>query len=641
MRNRDKRFLLTLVVLAVLCAFSLVSCMHWIFRIPEVRTFEEPAKTRWAPVGPRNVGDYNYRVIPEPDTFHAMHVGPTNMDNIWIAAAPMIEFDWIAEADLWIGEGPTFDNQGGLYFSPLNPKEDVSLVCLDRVTGERRWSVPGRGRSGGAPLILNDPDNPGRQIIYHGTYETAMALRPDGTVVWKEPTGLVAPDLEEGEQDQTKVWGMNYHPRTDSLINVTIDGILYALDRKTGKLLTKKHFVIPGAPAAGAVPLPEFVRKMGDKELEKVFGKLGDAGWFSKVLDVVFGKGVLVANFYAVDPNTGRIYVAATEPDEEDGAEDGVSQNGALYLLDLVKAENGGLEFIAVSYYSFVGGTGSTPTVSPSGDRVMVSDDNGNVIALDPELNESWRVDVGAQVAASVALSPDNHEIYAVTKYDIIKIIDHGDRGEIAWRADLDAFPGYENFNTLTPTIAANGIAVGVGGGKKMVGEQMMQKVGMGLLDRETGKLKYFAEGREDSISITAIGPDGGYYIGSSPIRRAVARNFLGDSVPPVTGGLQRYKPIRLDLLLRDASCAAAARAKNAGNIANQYPKSAREDIRQIRVLIKQSREALSVAVKDGDITHDREKIILEMLALAENKLTLEGLGQATESLKGVCNMFD
>jgi len=34
---------------------------------------------------------------------------------------------------------------------------------------------------------------------------------------------------------------------------------------------------------------------MGDKELEKVFGRLGGEGWFSKVLDVVFGKGVLGA----------------------------------------------------------------------------------------------------------------------------------------------------------------------------------------------------------------------------------------------------------------------------------------------------------------------------------------------------------
>jgi outer membrane protein assembly factor BamB len=522
------------------------------------------------------------------------------------------------------------------------PKEDVSLVCLDMVTGERRWTVPGRGRSGGAPLILNDPDNPGKQIIYHSTYETAMALRPDGSVVWKKPTGLKTPIVEPGEDNGTKLWGMNYHPQTDSLINVSISGIMFALDRKTGERLTTEPFQIPGAPAAGEVPLPKIIHKLGNKALEEVFGELisGDVGWFSRVLYVVFGKGVLVANFYAVDPNTGRIYVAATEPDDLDGEEDGISKNGALYLLDLVKDDKGSLEFKTIKYYSFVGGTGSTPAVSPASDRIMVSDDNGYVIALTADLKESWRVDVGSQVAASVAISPDNNEIYAITKYDIIKIIDYGDRGEIAWRADLDDFPGQKNFNTLTPTIAANGIAVGVGGGIE-IGEQMILHLGMGLLDRETGKLKSFAVGREDSIAVTAIGPDGGYYIGSSPIRRAVISGAFGPMVPPIVGGVQRYKPIRLDLLVRDASCASAARADNASGIAADHPKSAQEDIRQIRVLIKQSREALDTAVKDGDLTPDQQKSILVLLDEAESNLSLNGLPKAAEALDGVCSMFD
>ncbi len=645
MNKQNRGVLRALVIIIFSGAISLVGCVHLVSSAAINQKTAAPAKTGWAPKGPRNVGNYDYSVMPKPDTFHAMHVGPNNTDNLWIAAAPMIEYDWLAEAEMYIPEGPVFDNEGGLYFSPVSPKEDVSLVCLDRMTGERRWSVPGRGRGGGAPLILNDPDNPGnpgKQIVYHSTYETAMALRPDGSVIWKTPTGLKAPKepLKE-EENETKLWGMNYHPQTDSLINVSITGEMFALDRETGRLLTKEPFRVPGAGMVGEVPLPEFLKKLGDKTLEKAFGDMGRTGWFTTVLNVVFGKGVVVANFYGGDPNTGRIYVAATEPDGKDGAEDGKSKNGALYLLDLMRVEDGGLEFKTVKYYSFVGGTGSTPAVSPASDRVMVSDDNGYVIALDADLNEAWRVDVGAQVAASVAISPDNHEIYAVTKYDIIKIIDQGDRGEIAWRADLDDFPGPVNFNTLTPTITANGIAVGVGGGIPFGGEQLMLHIGTGLLDRETGKLRYFAEGREDSISVTAIGPDGGYYIGSSPVRRAVARGLLGDMVPPITGGIQRYKPVRLDLLVRDATCAAEARALNAVTISEENPKSAREDIRQIRVLIRQSREVLAVAVKDGDMTLEQAKAVIELLDEAESNLSLNGLPNVAQSLGGVCSMYD
>ena len=172
-RILNSKFRLALMVTG--CVFLLAGCIHLASMTPKNKKANGPGKTNWAPVGPRNVGNYDYSVMPEPDTFHTMHVGLTNTDNIWIAAAPVIEYDWLAEPDMWIGEGPTFDNEGGLYFSPLMPKEAVSLVCLDMVTGERRWTVPGRGRSGGAPLVLNDPDNPGKQIIYHSTYETAMA----------------------------------------------------------------------------------------------------------------------------------------------------------------------------------------------------------------------------------------------------------------------------------------------------------------------------------------------------------------------------------------------------------------------------------------------------------------------------------
>ncbi|MGB5312287.1 MAG: hypothetical protein WBN38_09465, partial [Polyangiales bacterium] len=87
-------------------------------------TVELPASvTQWAPVGARTVGDYAYDVIPEPNGFHTMHVGPNNTDNVWIALAPELELDWVAEQSFYVPEGPTYDNQGNLYFSPLFPQE--------------------------------------------------------------------------------------------------------------------------------------------------------------------------------------------------------------------------------------------------------------------------------------------------------------------------------------------------------------------------------------------------------------------------------------------------------------------------------------------------------------------------------------
>jgi len=631
-----------LLAVALFIAAGLFAGYRWLRAIPEVRAFDPPAKTAWVPEGASKVGRYDYTVIPEPDGFHTMHVGVNNTDELWTVAAPMVEHAWTAETDLYVAEGPTFDNEGNLYFSPYNPREDVSLVSLDRETGKRRWVVPGRGAGSGAILILNDPDRAGRQLIYHSTYTTAMALRPDGSVVWKAPTGLQPPELRPGERDYTHAWGMNYHPQADAVFGVTMDGYVYAHDRRTGRPLLSQPLHLPGAPAVIAPRPPAWISNAANEETDAVFGRtIDDMGLFTAIVDVIFGSGFNIANFYGIDPNTGRIYIAATAPDEQDGAADGVSQNGAIYLLELAGRGPDDYALTVVRYFPFEGGTGSTPTISRNSDRVMVSDDNGNVIALDGDLNELWRIDVGPQVVASVAVASDNDEIYVVTKYDVIKLIDRGDSGEIVWRATLDAYPGFDNFNALTPTIAANGLAVAVGAGREIQGEQIMSKVGVGLLDRETGELRSFAEGREESIAVTVIGPDGGFYIANSPVRRAIARGLLGDELPPLVGGIQRYEPVRLDLLVRDATCAAAARAKNADGIATSHPESARDDLRRIRALIRQSRNALPSARKNGELSPEMQAAISVGLDAAEANASIGGLRRLAEALAPVCGLFE
>ena len=82
---------------------------------------------------------------------------------------------------------------------------------------------------------------------------------------------------------------------------------------------------------------------MGDAQTDAAFGKLDNGrSVFSTIVDVVFGGGFCVSNFFSVDPNTGLVHVAATAADALDGAEDGVSEHGALYLLDIVPSNRTG-----------------------------------------------------------------------------------------------------------------------------------------------------------------------------------------------------------------------------------------------------------------------------------------------------------
>jgi hypothetical protein len=638
MRSRLLALVLVGVIRGVLGCTSAPSDGPSLQELPE-------GVTRWAPQGPRTAGSYGYDVIPEPDSFHTMHVGPNNGDNVWVAVAPELELNWVVETSFYIPEGPTFDNQGNLYFSPLFPQENVSLVSLDAETGERNWAIEGDGinAGSGAILILNDPEDAAAQVIYHATYTEAMALLPDGTEIWRTPTGLTLPPVVPGERSTAHSFGLNYHPRTDSVVGVTIGGAIFAFDRVTGRAIAPVGQV-PGAPATSVViDLPQLVIDQSNALTDEVFGKTpGGLSLFSVIIDVIFGGGSVVTNYFAIDPNTSVIYVAATAEDAADGNEDGQSDLGALYAIDLVDDTTGGLVFQVQGVATFDGGTGSTPSVSEDGNRIYVSDNAGNLIALDRDLEERWRFDVGDPLAASVAVSPDNDELYAVTRKDVFKLTDQGDNARLDWTATLDAFSGDPDieveFQALTPTIAANGVAISVGGGKPVGERELMLKVGVGLLDRHTGRLRSFALGREESIAVTSVASDGGVYTASSPVRRVSGKAIYPDLTEDIIGGISRYKPIRNDRLALEASCAAAVRARNAATIADSAPQSAAQDIRQLQVLIDQSRAAITRALAADDLSEPLADTAQVALDASEASLSLRELAAAADHLFAVCN---
>ena len=582
-----------------------------------------------------------------PDAFRTRHVGPNNSDNVWVVTAPELELAWVEETKFYVPEGPTYDNLGNLYFSPLFPQEDVSLVSLDAATGTLNWAIAGNGSNAGsgAILVLNDPDHAGEQIIYHVTYTEAMALRPDQTILWRSPTGLSLPPVVPGERSTTHSFGFNYHPQTDSLVALMMGGEILAFDRMTGDLRASGQ--VPGSPAVSEpTTLPQFVIDASNELTDEVFGKTPSGlSFFSVIVDVIFGGGSIVTNYFAIDPNEGAIYVAATDEDEADGTKDGLSERGALYAFELSDGGGGNLQFSLRSSLTFMGGTGSTPSVSEDGARVYVSDNVGNVLALDRELNERWSYDLGAPAAASIAVSPDNAEIYAVTRTDVFKLIDEGDAGSLDWIATLDAFredPDIEiEFQALTPTITANGVAITVGGGLPVQDREVMLKVGVGLLDRVTGQLRSFALGREESIAVTSVRPDGGICTANSPVRRAGGRALNPEVAEPIVGGISCYAPARHDRLARDASCAAGVRARNAATIAESSPASAEADILQIRVLIEQARAGINRAVQDGDLDSGTAESVRRIVDETENGLSTSNLDTVANELIRVCKTLD
>jgi outer membrane protein assembly factor BamB len=583
------------IVLALATAAVFAGWKHF-SAAPVARVVPDDGGTAWRPQGNPIVGAFDPH-MSAPLTFRTMHVGLNNSDQLWIATAPEQELAWMAEQDMYIPEGPTMDDLGQIYFSPLYPREDVSLVALEPETGKRLWTLPHNGdaQGAGAPLILDTPNEASAQTIYHATYHHAWAVTPQGKVLWHQPTGLHF----EGK-DVPHAWGVNYVPQFDALTVVTGDGKIAILARTTGEPLLAAPFELPGQPAApSARAMPsQWIMQRGDKLAEQRFGKMplpGGEGLFTAMVRIIFGAGSEVSNFYAVDPNTGRLFVAATAPDEADGKVDGVSARGAIYALDLVPAGEK-LSLRIAARFDFDGGTGSTPTASNDGQRLYITDENGNVMALDRDLKEIWRINVGEQVAASVAVSADNQELYVVTGRNVFKLWDRGDHAEHGWTGQLDAFPGYTNVNALTPTITANGIAVSIGGARDVAGNSLLMQAGFGLLDRETGKLRGFVQGVEEGIAVTVVGADGGFTIAHSPVRRLGSKAIFGDAISPISGGIGRYKPSNYKRLAREASCAAAAFAARSAaqqGVPGYGAAAQRWDERQIQALMTQATQAL------------------------------------------------
>ncbi len=647
---RSTPFLHTLLARPVVLAPTIAVLASTGCSSPEPSVATVPAiVTEWAPEGARIVGSYDYQVIPEPNAFRTMHVGPNNTDNVWVALAPKLELAWVSETKLYVPEGPTYDNAGNLYFSPLFPplpERDISLVSLDVATGTKNWEIEGDGLNAGsgAILILNDPDNPGEQIIYHATYTEAMAIKPDGTMLWRVATGLDLPEVVPGVRTPAHSFGFNYHPRTDSVVGVTLNGDIFAFDRATGDAIAPLAKV-PGAPAvSNDIGLPEAVVEASNMLTDEAFGKTpSGSSFYETIVDVIFGGGSVVTNFFGIDPNTSRIYVAATAPDEDDGTVDDESELGALYALDLVDDGSDGWKVEVLKSAQFEGGTGSTPSVSEDGERVYVSDNVGNVIAYDSELNELWRYDLGSEVAASIAVSPDNRELFAVTRRDVFKLTDVGDAASLDWTATLEAFEEYPTvevvFQALTPTITANGIAVAVGGGKLIGDRAIMLRVGVGLLDRETGVLRSFAEGREESIAVTTVTPAGGICTANSPVRRASGKALYPADAQDIIGGISCYRSAHQGLLIRDATCAAGVRARNAATIEESAPAAAAQDVRQIEILIEQSREAVPRGLADGSLDESIDTFVLDGLASASAHLENGELAQAGNDLVSICSL--
>lgn len=672
-----------------------------------VKSTNRPARSEWVPVGVRLASPEETRgeVIPKHNRFTTLHGNTRNADEISIALAPVFEERFTVEERAFVVEGPTFLSDGTILFTPpaFSTAEDSTtnflLVALDTNNGSRIWDVgPGQLGQGGAPLVLNDPEAD-REIVYAGGHESVVAIDGEtGTVLWETPTGLPSIDPDTNEEltsSDMRTFGINYHAPTDSVVIEFASGVLQSYDRSKGTLLGQVDLqaefdVAPSIP----VPLPEITTELIEVAtgiVAESFDTSDGNASTENLLASLLGNNAIVANYFSIDPDQGSIYLTSTLEDGHPGdlhPGDGFSENGALYRFDLRRWENTAtFEFVCRA--PFAGGSASTPTISPDGERIYTADNRDNVLSFDRDCNQVYAVDVSDQVFGSLAFSSTGHEIYASTSTGVFKLMENVDRkgAEVVFNANLanafrptDEFEVGKRFVNLVKTrlgveaelTAANQNLATIGENGLMVQSALCVSIpdlpfcaplvlAITLVDRETGEPINSTPAREETVSVISPGPDGALVIGNSPVRRLITLAliervresidddedvvaFLDDMkasfLRPLTGGVTKYGVSRrLDLLARDASCAAAFRLENTVNFFPTAPKVAvLADKQTVDALIWQADAALNEAKGNGDLSSGNVGVLRYVLEDARLALQENHLFVAYTNLLTVCD---
>lgn len=522
--------------------------------------------SQWQPQGPRLAAPAD-PVWGGHGAYRTLHADAVNSDTVHTAIAQPMQASWVAESELYLPEGATFDDAGNGYAVPTDPKEDVWLVKFDGRTGARLWAMGGRQfGQGGAPIILNHPQQPGEHIIIAASFDQVMAVDSHGNLLWATPTGL--PRDPGRSTVLSRSFGANYHPATGSILTVFGNGAVVGHALADGRLLTPTAYQLPGSPPPR--PPIEVKPELFMAELEGIIGHLfNDLQSFADITNLILGGDVEVANYFSIHPVTGQVVIASTAPDEADGHRDGVSEKGALYGLAVNTDSDGLLQFNIQWQQHFDGGSASTPALNATGDRIYVADDAGLVIAVNAATGQRiWEADTHAgQVVGSIAVDDERQEIYAATGTHIIKWFDQGhcagdgqQCGQPAWRSNLpgvfDLSPltdgsastalhqrlgalltlvmrgqGNSQFSYRTDTanmvlagVTANGIVAQAGfGWEAGPGRVLPFQLAQVVLDRADGSVLHSTPALEESVAVMSSASSGDLYMGNSPIRRVLS----------------------------------------------------------------------------------------------------------------------
>lgn len=281
----------------------------------------------------------------------SVHRDSSNSDRAPFATAAELKVLWsVLDGAALINPGVI--NDKGVHFVTSGRGENFSNLHAIDANGRILWETPPQQGPDdfdafagfNAPVLARDGD------LYVGDLNQLWAFHPGGEVKWvtRLPDGS-GPFVYQVISRQGYVGG------------ITTEGWVLFYDRVTGAPVVEPFRLPEGAPPEHGPKLPGLWQGgLFDPKAGELFKK------------IAFGFGVRVANAPAVHPRTGRIFITAAGP-VTDGR-----YSGALCGLDIVDGE------VKIGFaVPMVGGSGTSPAISPDGKYVYSAGGDGVILAVE------------------------------------------------------------------------------------------------------------------------------------------------------------------------------------------------------------------------------------------------------------------
>lgn len=309
--------------------------------------------------------------------WYSVHADSSNSDYSPVEGPRNITLAWKREFGGTINLGATNDAFGKVFVTTSG--DGCHLYALDHPTGETIWCTDEVNKYAVASSALIDNDG----HVYIADNSHMFAFDNGGHLIWR--TAIAGFPLSA------------QFTRSGRLIFITHIGVIYVLNRGTGRPCVPPYELSEGAIATGSAFAP----------VECMRGT----------------AGCPCANTLAIDRRSDTFYFTYWEP--------------GTIQADLLAIQFNGSGFSRLWRNSTLpGGSASSPDISANGKRIYVNDNVGALHAIDATTGEEiWSYDTGYATGGSQSTSPTGLIVPAGgSKATLLCIRDAGDSAQLMWR---------------------------------------------------------------------------------------------------------------------------------------------------------------------------------------------------------------